>query len=284
MLYLSTRVGFSTMVLTAIDRLLVKEKSLWWQGRDKGELIRRAAEKLDREPPEPWGVTNGFHFINRFFDEALVGRALGFSTGEMCLPGCHATPFQGHLLQSRPPRNDVCPLLSFRHRHEHRRSLDQSARRPQREPRFGLVQERHPALAQRPIQTLGPATIISRPGRPLHAWRPRPRIRGIATKDVLFPHWRHGPTRSPRKIRQSEPADEPQPLAPAAIVAFRRRLIAWYRRHARDLPWRRTRDPYRVWISEIMLQQTQVATVIPYYERFLARFPDVAALGRRRRT
>jgi A/G-specific adenine glycosylase len=62
-------------------------------------------------------------------------------------------------------------------------------------------------------------------------------------------------------------------------AALRARLIAWYRRARRDLPWRRTRDPYRVWISETMLQQTRVDTVIPYYERFVARFPDVRALA-----
>ncbi len=61
---------------------------------------------------------------------------------------------------------------------------------------------------------------------------------------------------------------------------FADRLIRWQRRHGRhDLPWQGTRDPYRVWLSEIMLQQTQVATVIPYYERFLARFPTLAALA-----
>ncbi|NLF69875.1 MAG: A/G-specific adenine glycosylase [Candidatus Anammoximicrobium sp.] len=60
---------------------------------------------------------------------------------------------------------------------------------------------------------------------------------------------------------------------------FRRRLIAWFRRSARDLPWRRTRDPYAVWISEIMLQQTQVVTVVGYFERFLAAFPTTAALA-----
>ncbi|MEQ8790538.1 MAG: A/G-specific adenine glycosylase [Pirellulaceae bacterium] len=58
-----------------------------------------------------------------------------------------------------------------------------------------------------------------------------------------------------------------------------RRLLAWFSRHARDLPWRRTRDPYQVWISEVMLQQTQVATVIPYFERFVARWPDVLSLA-----
>ncbi|MCK6404573.1 MAG: A/G-specific adenine glycosylase [Rhodocyclaceae bacterium] len=61
---------------------------------------------------------------------------------------------------------------------------------------------------------------------------------------------------------------------------FSLRLLAWHRRHGRhDLPWQNTRDPYRIWLSEIMLQQTQVSTVIPYYARFLARFPDIATLA-----
>ena len=60
---------------------------------------------------------------------------------------------------------------------------------------------------------------------------------------------------------------------------LRRRLTEWYARHARALPWRRTRDPYRIWVSEIMLQQTRVAAVLPYYERFLEIFPDVASLA-----
>lgn len=58
-----------------------------------------------------------------------------------------------------------------------------------------------------------------------------------------------------------------------------KKLLDWYRRHRRDLPWRRTRDPYKIWISEIMLQQTQVKTTVPYYRRFLARFPDIYALA-----
>jgi A/G-specific adenine glycosylase len=62
--------------------------------------------------------------------------------------------------------------------------------------------------------------------------------------------------------------------------SFAQRLIAWQRRAGRhDLPWQGTRDPYRVWLSEIMLQQTQVATVLPYYARFLASFPDVGTLA-----
>jgi A/G-specific adenine glycosylase len=56
-------------------------------------------------------------------------------------------------------------------------------------------------------------------------------------------------------------------------------LLAWFAERARDLPWRRTRDPYAVWLSEVMLQQTRVETVIPYFERFLGRFPDVRSLA-----
>ncbi len=61
---------------------------------------------------------------------------------------------------------------------------------------------------------------------------------------------------------------------------FATRVVQWQKRHGRhDLPWQGTRDPYRIWLSEIMLQQTQVGTVIPYYRRFIARFPDVASLA-----
>lgn len=64
------------------------------------------------------------------------------------------------------------------------------------------------------------------------------------------------------------------------LPAFSTRLIAWQKREGRhDLPWQQTRDPYRIWLSEIMLQQTQVTTVIPYYQRFLASFPDLASLA-----
>jgi A/G-specific adenine glycosylase len=59
-----------------------------------------------------------------------------------------------------------------------------------------------------------------------------------------------------------------------------RRLLAWFREHRRDLPWRRSRDPYRVWVAEMMLQQTRVATAVPYFERFVSRFPDLASLAR----
>ena len=71
---------------------------------------------------------------------------------------------------------------------------------------------------------------------------------------------------------------------PAWHTAFRRRLRAWYACHARDLPWRRSRDPYAIWVSEIMLQQTQVATVEPYFLRFLDAFPTIADLAAADRT
>jgi A/G-specific adenine glycosylase len=70
------------------------------------------------------------------------------------------------------------------------------------------------------------------------------------------------------------------PIPPAdAIDAFQRALLAWWAGNARDLPWRHTRDPYRILVSEVMLQQTQVDRVIPYYHRWLEAFPDVHALA-----
>ena len=62
--------------------------------------------------------------------------------------------------------------------------------------------------------------------------------------------------------------------------AIGRALLGWYGKHRRELPWRKSLDPYAVWVSEMMLQQTQVATVIPYFQRWMTRFPDVAALAR----
>jgi len=71
-----------------------------------------------------------------------------------------------------------------------------------------------------------------------------------------------------------------QRLYPARAKKIAARLLAWYAQNQRALPWRRdAHDPYRIWIAETLLQQTRVATVIPYYARFLARFPDVRALA-----
>jgi A/G-specific adenine glycosylase len=76
--------------------------------------------------------------------------------------------------------------------------------------------------------------------------------------------------------RKSTPGTAPAPLFAGD---FRRRLLRWFRRHGRDLPWRRTRDPYHVIVSEFMLQQTQVSRVEAYYRRFLERYPSLDALA-----
>ena len=62
-------------------------------------------------------------------------------------------------------------------------------------------------------------------------------------------------------------------------TTFRQHLLAWFRANRREHPWRRDRDHYRVWLAEVMLQQTRIAAVIPYYEKFLARFPDLQSLA-----
>ena len=74
-------------------------------------------------------------------------------------------------------------------------------------------------------------------------------------------------------------ASHPNLSADGGRRIFRRRLLAWYDLHKRDLPWRQAGDPYRVWISEIMLQQTRVAAVLDHYSKFLRRFPTVQEAG-----
>ena len=68
-------------------------------------------------------------------------------------------------------------------------------------------------------------------------------------------------------------------LAGRALTEFQKRLLTWFRTHQRDLPWRTSREPYRIWVAEIMLQQTRIAAVMPYYERFLEHFPTVESLA-----
>ena len=69
------------------------------------------------------------------------------------------------------------------------------------------------------------------------------------------------------------------PLTGRALKTFQKQLLAWFRAHQRDLPWRRSRDAYRIWVAEVMLQQTRIAAVMPYYHRFLARFATVRSLA-----
>src|ERR1700679_4234754 len=81
------------------------------------------------------------------------------------------------------------------------------------------------------------------------------------------------------------PAGKPQPstlahsVSPKKSASLRAKLLGWYAASRRDLPWRRTRDPYAVWLSETMLQQTRVETVVPYYEAFLREYPTLNALA-----
>ena len=82
------------------------------------------------------------------------------------------------------------------------------------------------------------------------------------------------PKRRARRSRRSPPVP-----APADRRRFRRRLLAWYRRHGRDLPWRKTSDPYHILVSEIMLQQTQVDRVLPKYVEWLEKYPSLDALA-----
>jgi A/G-specific adenine glycosylase len=71
----------------------------------------------------------------------------------------------------------------------------------------------------------------------------------------------------------------PAKFSPRTRAAFQRRLLTWFGAHRRDLPWRESRDAYRVWVAEIMLQQTRIAAVLPYYQRFLKQFPHVRSLA-----
>ena len=64
------------------------------------------------------------------------------------------------------------------------------------------------------------------------------------------------------------------------LLILQRKLLGWYQKNARDLPWRRTKDPYKIWVSEMMLHQTQVKTVIPYYEKWVRRFPTLRSLAK----
>jgi A/G-specific adenine glycosylase len=95
------------------------------------------------------------------------------------------------------------------------------------------------------------------------------------------------PRNTNRDFRSNWQYAKMRPVSLLAIPAsemkvFRRRMLSWFAKRKRDLPWRRTSDPYRIWLSEIMLQQTRVAAAIPYYEQFLAKFPTMQALARAR--
>ncbi len=93
----------------------------------------------------------------------------------------------------------------------------------------------------------------------------------MSNAQLRNPYWTFGVGRSTFSTALISPQDLP---------SFRRRLLRWFGKNGRDLPWRRTHDPYAILVSEIMLQQTQVAAVLPYYKEWLRRFPNLAALAR----
>jgi A/G-specific adenine glycosylase len=87
------------------------------------------------------------------------------------------------------------------------------------------------------------------------------------------------PNQTPTSLSSDRTAEDFHLLSRVVVVELQRSLLAWYASHGRDLPWRQTRDPYAIWVSEIMLQQTQVKTVIPFYERWCQQFPTIPALA-----
>ncbi|MDA7977384.1 MAG: penicillin acylase family protein [Pirellulales bacterium] len=115
--YLASRTGFSTMMVTCIDRVLMQEDSSWWAPGTKELLITAAGVHLDEElkkkPAAAWRETNAFRFTNRFFEGTLVGKALGFHTGDRAMPGCFATLFQGHLLKVAQREATFAPSYHF---------------------------------------------------------------------------------------------------------------------------------------------------------------------------
>src|SRR5881296_17910 len=96
----------------------------------------------------------------------------------------------------------------------------------------------------------------------------------------LTPSPRRGEGERKEKSSRSSPLSTLGRGGQGVRTAFTRKLLAWWARAARDLPWRKTRDPYRVLVSEFMLQQTQVSRVAEYYPRFIERFPDLATLAK----
>lgn len=107
---------------------------------------------------------------------------------------------------------------------------------------------------------------------------PRSTPRSITPRSAPLPDAAPPKAKSPKAVRRT-PHGASVPPPPDVAREFSRRLRAWFRRNARDLPWRQTRDAYRILVSELMLQQTQVSRVLDFYARFLSRFPDLASLA-----
>lgn len=110
---LASRIAFSQMVATAVDRTLLKRESSWWRDRDKGEMIRAAAERAAKEPNRTWGEINYFQFIDRYFGGFSVAQLLGTRSPRYGMPGCFATVFQGYVLLSTRRESTFAPSYHF---------------------------------------------------------------------------------------------------------------------------------------------------------------------------
>jgi penicillin G amidase len=113
MLHLCSRAGYSIMILTAADRLLTNPRARWWQEHDRNEVIRRAAARMENVTVLPWSKVNTFHFTDRFFGGWQVGRILGFDSRRYAMPGCHATVYYGHVLQTAKRESTFAPSYHF---------------------------------------------------------------------------------------------------------------------------------------------------------------------------
>ena len=112
-IYLCTRGGYSNMIMTLADRVILDDQSIWWHGRDRGELVHKAYERTAEQPEMKWGDFNHFHFADRFFGRRRVGRLLGFDSPKQPMPGCSATPFQGHVFQTAKNEQTFAPSYHF---------------------------------------------------------------------------------------------------------------------------------------------------------------------------
>jgi penicillin amidase len=114
MVYLCTRVGYSLMLVHTADRMLLDGNASPWK-RDLGEVVRRAAARTlaELQHDVPWSEVNGFHFADRFFGGRQVGRLFGFDSRRYPMPGNHATPFQGHVLQTATRESTFAPSYHF---------------------------------------------------------------------------------------------------------------------------------------------------------------------------
>jgi penicillin amidase len=115
MVYLSTRVGYSMMIVYTGDRMILGRGIGEPYVRDLGSAIRRAAEKTAADPKcdQPWSEVNSFHFADRYFGGQHVGRLLGYDSRRYPMPGNHATPFQGHVLQTATRESTFAPSYHF---------------------------------------------------------------------------------------------------------------------------------------------------------------------------